>query len=34
MMLEVKLNALQTFTVNNECTCCALIILDGWVSTR
>lgn len=34
MMLKVKLNALQTFSVNNEWTCCLLIVLDGWVSTR
>ena len=34
MMSKVKLNVLQTFTVNSERTCCALRILDGWVSTR
>lgn len=34
MMLKVKLDVLQTFTVSNVGTCCALIILDGWVSVR
>lgn len=33
MMLKVKLDVLQTFTVSNVGTC-ALIILDGWVSVR
>lgn len=34
MVLKIKLNVLQTFTVNSECTCCALIILDGCLQGR
>lgn len=34
MLLKVKLSILQTFTVNSECTCCALMLPDDQVSTR
>lgn len=31
---EVKLNVLSTYTMINECTCCALRILEGWLFAR